>query len=334
MTIFPRRKRIISAVTLLAVGFGLSTIASPAKASLGGDDGLLNLVYSWARYGNDAYEQQINERFSELFIRQLQDYGSYYEGRDLSPSHNSVPTQGASLLDEPKDGMDVAFGNYSYGEQTGGDQTGLSAGDQFSDGVKDKLSMWFNYYRNSFGSSYTASTSSGNSNLFSLGADWKYSDRLLYGVGIGFNRTFMDGHTFGAQTTNEVGSTGHSITPYISYLLGNYYGIDWGTGAAFTYGVSNLDLRTGNTRGESQSRNYSGSVTLNGSKWFDRFNVLGKLAYTRSHSVTDEYIITGGTKVAQVDIPLGRISVGGRVSYYFPVWMPYVGATFNYDHLR
>jgi hypothetical protein len=38
--------------------------------------------------------------------------------------------------------------------------------------------------------------------------------------------------------------------------------------------------------------------------------------------------------VAQIDMPLGRISVGGRVSYYFPVWMPYVGATYNYDHVR
>jgi len=230
--------------------------------------------------------------------------------------------------------MDVAFGRYSYADQTGGDQTGLSAGDQFSDGVKDKLSTWFNYSRNSFQSSYTASTSAGNANLFSLGADWKYSDRLLFGVGIGFNRTFMDGHTFGVQTTNEVGSTGNSVTPYISYLIGNYYGIDWGTSATFSYGVSNVDLRTGNTRGESQTRNYAGSVTLNGSKWFDRWNVLGNLTYTRSHSVTDEYTITGGTKVAQLDSPLGRISVGGRVSYYFPVWMPYVGATYNYDHVR
>jgi len=328
MTILHRRKRIISLTTALAVGLGFATFSTPAKAFFG-DDGLLGLVYDMARYNHDAYDQQINQRFTNLFIQQLQDYGSYYEGRDLNPSHNAVPTEGAGLLDDPQDGMDVAFGRYSYGEQTG-----LSAGDQFSDGVKDKLSVWFNAYRNRFESDYEASTSGGNATIFSVGADWKYSDRLLYGVSIGFNRTFIDGHTFGASTTNEVGATGNSVTPYISYLLGNYYGIDWGTGAIFSYGVSNLDLRAGNTTGESQSRSYSGSVTLNGSKWFDRWNVLGNLSYSRSHSVTDEYTTSAGARVAQVDSPLGRISVGGRVSYYFPIWMPYVGATFNYDHLR
>ncbi len=328
MTALHRRKRIIFLATVIAAGLGLSTIATPTKAFFGDDD-RITFIYEMMAGVNDADREYFRQRVTQVFIEQLRDYGNYFEGRDLTPSHNTVPTQGASLLDDDQGGMDAAFGRYSYANQTG-----LSAGDQFSDGVKDKLSVWFNTYRNRFSNSYIASTSGGNATLFTIGADWKYSDRLLYGVSIGFNRTFMSSHTFGAQTNSEVGSIGKSVTPYISYLLGNYYGIDWGASAAFSYAHADVDLRTGGTTGETQSDYYSGSVTLNGSKWFDRWNVIGNLSYSRSNSVTDKYRTSAGVSVAQIDMPLGRISVGGRVSYYFPVWMPYVGATFNYDHLR
>jgi len=83
MTILHCRKKIISAVTLLAVGVGLASFTTPAKAS--SSDGWLVYVYDAMHWLSEPLREDIRQKMTDEFVRQLQDYGSYFEGQDLNP---------------------------------------------------------------------------------------------------------------------------------------------------------------------------------------------------------------------------------------------------------
>lgn len=159
------------------------------------------------------------------------------------------------------------------------------------------------------------------------GIDYKFNDRGVAGVSLGFEHVDIDS-TFNTGTYK---SDGIALAPYIGYSLTPNWSVD------FTAGYVWLDFDT--TR-----NNEAVKGTFEGGRWFGAANLTGNYAVNRwrlSPKVGVLYLneehdayTESGSSTAQVEsdtIKIGRASAGLKVGYAFDNFLPYGKITGEWD---
>jgi hypothetical protein len=201
--------------------------------------------------------------------------------------------------------------------------TGVSAG-----GVDGKLAAWINGGYSTFDEDHSSIDSDGETYTVAVGADWLFTDRILAGVAVS-GETSDTTLTFNNGTLDTDGWT---VSPYIVTILGKNRNIL-------------VDAVVGYGQSESDGTRSNGAITSNydSDRWFAAANVsyiarLGNFGVTPKvgvlwfDSTTDAFTESNGSVSDESDTQLGRLNVGGRVTYYkFRTIAPYVSLTGEWD---
>jgi len=164
-------------------------------------------------------------------------------------------------------------------------------------------------------------------NTYTLGIDYPFAANLLGGVSLSYENTDASSSI---GTNSSTDTDGYTIAPYIAYQLDDTFSIDGSLG----YSWSDIDQsrNNGTITGSTEDDGYFLALNLNALRWFDNFQVAGRLGYLYSKKVQDAFTESNANVVAKSSNKLGQFQVGANLGYYMGNVMPYFSATYEYDH--
>lgn len=157
------------------------------------------------------------------------------------------------------------------------------------------------------------------------GLDYKFTERLLAGVTVGYENLDID-TTFNRGTFE---GDGVSAGPYFGYRLSD----NWAVSGLVTYTWLSYDVRNGNTAvtGSFDAERLSANLGLNGGYKVNNWVIGPQAGVLFMQEDQDRYNDSAGTRVNGDVIPLVRWSAGGTLGYNFGNVTPYVKALGEYD---
>lgn len=163
-----------------------------------------------------------------------------------------------------------------------------------------------------------------------VGADYAVNDKLLIGLGIGYeNQSTETGYNRG-----ETDGDGISGTTYFSYQINKTYGVTGALGySRMSYDHLRLDpLSNARITGSNDADRYFGSVNGTGS-WVKGPVTLGAgLGTLYILEKQDAFTESNGTAVASETISVGQVNVTGSAAYRIGVAEPYISGLAGYDY--
>lgn len=207
--------------------------------------------------------------------------------------------------------------------------SGRAAGDGFAGW--GGWSPWVSYGRATADNDLSSTQFDANQDNVLFGADYSYSDRLIFGLSGGYEKNDVDT----AFNLGEMEVQGFTIAPYVAYLLTDNLSID------AAVGYSDLDI--------DQFRTEPGGAMIHGdtdsSRWFVMSNLntfqrygdwilSGRVGLIYSEEDQDSFTETGGVTAQSVgsrDIEFGQLNVGGEVAYSVHAIEPFASLFYQYD---
>lgn len=165
-------------------------------------------------------------------------------------------------------------------------------------------------------------------NLF-VGADRLIGERGVIGGFLSYEDTNIDLVTVDGTRQSK------------GILFGGYAGLvvtNWLYGSTtFSYIMLNNDLSEAAfgtptpVTGEFYSRRYTINAAAVAYKQFDQIKASAKVSYSYTRQTFDPYTTSDGSNVTPERSRLGRLSLGGEVTYTGETYFPFVNATFERD---
>lgn len=157
------------------------------------------------------------------------------------------------------------------------------------------------------------------------GFDYKFTDRLLAGLTVGYENTDID-TTFNRGTFEGDGIT---VGPYIGFTLTR----NWRFNALATYTWLDYDVRSGTagTTGSFDASRVTGAANLSGDYRWNKWLFGPSAGVLWMRETQENYRDSAGNAVDGDDIYLGRVSFGGTIGYDFGRIRPYAKALGEYD---
>jgi hypothetical protein len=188
---------------------------------------------------------------------------------------------------------------------------GLSAGDD----APASRGVWADGSYTMQGSSRTGSQHASNQYLALAGLDYTVSDRLTLGFGAGFNHNDTDYH---AGKSSSQRDDAFVFNPYAGFTL--WERLCLGIQAGLQYGRTSL---SGNLSGDYHSLTTSAGGFLTYAFIHDRlmFTPVAGYSYSFRNPYADAVEATA----------IGIAKAGGRLTYSFEKFLPYIDLAYNYD---
>ena len=163
------------------------------------------------------------------------------------------------------------------------------------------------------------------------GADYWVTDRILVGgfgtventdVDTKFNDGEMDGDGFTAGI-------------YVAYLLGDRFSVEGQFGYTFTdTHTERTSIITGaEVSGSTDSHRLFGSIAFTGDFQIDNFLLSPTVRHILAQEKADPFTESDGTPVGKENVDLGLLQVGGRASYLFEKFEPFVSLSIEVETL-
>lgn len=204
---------------------------------------------------------------------------------------------------------------------------GMSAG-----GGEGKIGVWLNGSWSDVEDDLSSTAYNGDVYSIVGGADYRFSDRFLAGLALGWESADID-------TLFNVGnleSEGFSVAPYAGYVINRYFTAD----ATIGYASGDTDLRrtspiSGSTiTGEMDWDRFFAAGNLNGYYQINRFSLSGTVGILWADQSNDSFTESDTTFNPDQDIELGQLRIGGTIGYNLGKVEPYVTGRYEYDFER
>ena len=163
-----------------------------------------------------------------------------------------------------------------------------------------------------------------------IGADYAVNDRLIVGLGLGYESQDTD-TTYNAGDTQGDGISG---TAYFSYLFNEIYSL---TGT-FGYTRLNYDhartdpLSNAKITGDNDANRFAGSLSGAGSWTRDALRLGASVGTLYIVEKQDAFTESNGVAVASESITVGQVNLGGSAAYRVGVAEPFVNTLVGYDY--
>lgn len=212
--------------------------------------------------------------------------------------------------------------------QTGSsaEQLGLSAG-----GKESRLGVWINGAYSHVDQDQSAIESDGDIYALATGADWRFSERLLAGVSLGYENSDIDTKF----NQGNLDTDGFFIAPYAAFQLFDNIFVD------ATVSYSDLDTDSKRTSGGAQvtgkydSTRWFGAVNATAQFVRGKLTILPGIGWMYTRSKFDSYTESNAATIASSTGHLGRIRGGARLQYQItPTIAPYAFGDIEYDYKR
>jgi outer membrane autotransporter protein len=198
---------------------------------------------------------------------------------------------------------------------------GMSAGD-----MPGTLGVWVNGAHTWIDNDDPGGEFDGGLTTAMAGLDYKFNDRFLLGLALGYEDTDID-TSFNAGRFDGDGIT---VAPYAAYMIASNVWVDLSGG----YSAINYDTgRAGNTiTGEFDADRYFINAGIAAHYLFDRVRLSPRASILYVTEDQDRYVESNGTVVGANDIDLGRASFGGELGYQLGDGIePYLRAALEWD---
>lgn len=190
-----------------------------------------------------------------------------------------------------------------------GNEKGMAAGD-----APSKLNAWVNASDTTIGSSASASTFDGNVTNAIGGIDYRFSDKLVAGVSVGYDRVSLDFKS-AVLANSGLSSNGWMVAPYASYQINDIFSVDGSCG----YADGDVDKKmSGVITPNGYTRNFL-ALNLNANYWVGDWQLTGKANYIQAEE-----------KEATTS-RMETIRLGGQIGYWIGGIMPYASLTYVRD---
>ncbi len=201
--------------------------------------------------------------------------------------------------------------------------TGLAAG-----GDSLGLGVWANGALTFLGNSSSSAKHHGTVAATMLGIDYLINHRVLAGVGVGYDHTWLN------TDFNDGEFSGHGITiaPYVGISILDSLILDVTGAVSF---VSNKGKRSKDfldVSGDYQSVRTMLGTTLNYYHYLENWSFNAHAGFMYANEYAERYTEKGRfgyrNRVPGEDTYVGEWGFGGRVGYLFESWEPFVGLTY------
>lgn len=209
---------------------------------------------------------------------------------------------------------------------------GQAAGDGF---FGHPWGMWASYQRSDFENDFAATAFDADTNMVFIGADFAPRDDFIAGVAFGYEDTDVD------SSFNRGGQEidGFSIIPYMGGLV-DIGLLELGLDASLGYSHLDVDqFRRATATGalvtsETDSTRWFFSGNANVGKTYGDWTLGGRVGFLVARDELDGFTESDGTVVAESTSDLGRLTVGGDLSWFWESFEPYLSALYEYDYER
>ncbi len=280
---------------------------------------ILSTAFAYAAPGDWVFDNWSEDGLS---MTTMFDTGMHQETitRTLQPinSHINFIQFRQSLVNAPETAV-IAY------------ETGLSAGDAASG-----LSLWSSSIYTDFEDDKTGSKYDGDGVSVSVGMDKAFMDGMFVS---GLSLAYDDSETSSAFNNGGTDTDSFTISPYLSYMLNNTYGLDF----SFGWGQGDTDMHRDDllgvkTSGSQDSDHSFYSVGISGNHWLQNISLGWRLGYYYSKTNYDSYTETDTdgltTNIDDSSNKIGQIAASVQAGYYLKTWMPYVKVTYENETTR
>lgn len=297
------------------------------------------LIFDGSRAYTDEDMQRINEALGFTFFGGSESAQSEEESvSDSASANNRVSTR--TVVSSVTNRAASLARNFRISQESGLPDTsgkaltGLSGGD-IGEWAIGRLGIW----ADASGAIYSDEASSdafwGNQMGFMGGADYRFTDRLMAGAGLGVERAEID---FKSDRQRRI--TYVNTTVYGAYLINDTLSVN-GLGS-YSVGINSVEAPgtfvSANIDADYLSHRFITAANLAYNDAFDRVTAFGYMGISYSHEIFGTYEDTVGTEIEPPDSKLGQVYAFGDVGYTFEtdggVLEPFVSARLEYDFVR
>lgn len=186
--------------------------------------------------------------------------------------------------------------------------------------------VWGAYSHSNVGYDYSPLTSAGDVKIYLVGADYTFSNNVIFGVAAAFDHTNTD-LNFSA---GKLDGSGFTISPYIGWAINRNLTLD----ATVGWGRTDIDTSTAGVTGSTNSDRTLGAAGLTYRHVVDAWSFSGRGAILGVRNKLDSYTLSNGTAVSDSTTHLTQIRLTGQVAYTYKQFTPYVSVAYINDLSR
>ena len=185
---------------------------------------------------------------------------------------------------------------------------------------------WIALSHNNVGYSFAPLQSSGGVNVGIIGADYTFSNKVVLGVAVAFDRTDIN-LTFNGGKLKGSGST---ISPYIGIPLNK----QWTADGSFGVGRTKINTDMLGVTGATNDDRTVGNLGLTYRRMADKWMLSGRGAYLAVRDKLGSYTLSDGNLIQESTTNVSQIRLGAQAAYNAGSVVPHFGLQYIYDVTR
>lgn len=203
--------------------------------------------------------------------------------------------------------------------------SGAGTGAAAAPGAK-QWNIWTAYSRSNIGYNFAPLTSTGNVNVYLLGADYTFASNVVLGLATAIDRTDVDLNFSGGKLKGK----GVTVSPYLGVLINKNLAFD----ATLGYGSTDVDTVAVGVTGSTRSDRTMGTLGLTYRQAVGAWTFTGRGALLHVHDKLGAYTLSNGTFVPDGTVNLSQARITGMAAYTSGPVTPYVSLTYINDLRR
>lgn len=230
------------------------------------------------------------------------------------------------------DALASSVGNFASGGSSGNAglsvnryALGRSTGAAAAPG-SPQWNLWGAYSHSNVGYDYSPLSSAGNIKIYLVGADYTFSNNVIFGVAAAFDHTSTDLNFSGGK----LDGSGYTVSPYIGWAINRNWTLDGTLG----WGRTDIDTAVTGVTGSTHSDRTIGAVGLSYRHVVDAWSFTGRGAILGVHNKLGSYTLSDGTPVADSTTHLTQVRLTGQAAYTYKQFQPYVSIAYINDLSR
>jgi hypothetical protein len=213
----------------------------------------------------------------------------------------------------------VAGLNYNrYALQSGTGAAAAPGGQQWN--------VWGAYSHSNLGYDYAPLSSAGNVKIYLAGADYTFSNNVVFGVAAAFDHTSTDLNF----SSGKLDGSGYTVSPYVGMLINKNLALD----ATIGFGRTSIDTSVTGVTGSTHSDRTLGAIGLTYRQAIGAWTLTGRGALLGVHSKLGSYTLSDGTPVADSSANLSQVRLTGQAAYTYKQFTPFVSIAYISDIVR